>query len=332
MNDKSHTLQKTQRDILRYAANLIGAAAAIYILVTTLFRLLLGWLFTAFNKSATLANPVSVPDIAVALGNLLLTGIGLVCAIWFLSRSATASLRPRLHFTDPKDVRLWLFLPVFLGIGILCSVLTAGLQSWLAQHTAYTVPEGTRLPNGVLPMLLAFLTLCVAPAILEEILCRGWMQGMLRRWGVWFSVIVSSAVFALLHGDIAQMPSILILSVCLGLAAYATDSLLPSVLLHFCNNTVAFIMLCTRQKLSGTAQLGASLYFVFIVFAVTAAAVALIIRWRLLSTLRPVPVHHNPENRQKRVLRMATAPVYVVVMLWLVLRAVWPLFPLGKGA
>lgn len=253
-----------QGDALRYAVNLIGAAAALYCGALALLRLASGWFVSAFRGGATLSDPTGVPEVAVGMVNFLMAAGALWAVLSFLRGMAPKARRPALHFTDPRDVRLWLFLPVFIGMGLLSSMLTAGFRLLLTAHTAYIMPQSVTLPDNALALLLDFLAMCVVPAVGEELLCRGWMQGLLRRWGVWFSIVVSSAVFALLHGDLAQMPGAFVLSVFLGLAAYTTDSLLPGIVLHFCNNTVAFLLLWAEQKIAGIAALGVFAYLLVI--------------------------------------------------------------------
>lgn len=139
---------------------------------------------------------------------------GLAAAFWLLAVGVRATpMRLRISVQMPRDGRLWLFVPVFLGAGFLCSLLTTLLQRLLAAFTRYRAPEAIRLPQSGFATFLYFIGMCVVPAVLEELLVRGAMQAVLSRWGTWFSIVVSSVVFTLLHGDIAQMPSLFILSV-----------------------------------------------------------------------------------------------------------------------
>lgn len=324
--------QKTaprRRELLTAVADLIGAGAAVYLLCSMLLRLAAGGVLKLISPGATFEDAAGVPEFVPGLLNLILAVAGLWLAVRFLKELCPAQLRPGCAMTDPRDRRLWLFLPVFLGVSLLGDVLSAALQRLLAAHTGYTAPAAVQLPDSGLALLLYFAAMCVAPAILEELFCRGMMQGMLRRWGVWFSIVVSSVVFTLLHADIAQMPSIFVLSVFLGLVAYATDSLMPGMVLHFVNNVAAFIFLLTQQKLDGVKAFGMLTYLVGVMVLAAAVCVGVIHRLGLMRTLRPIPQVYDPKNRQKRVLRLATAPLFMVVMLWLAVRAVLPLFARG---
>ncbi|MEF9970330.1 MAG: CPBP family intramembrane glutamic endopeptidase [Ruthenibacterium sp.] len=323
---KSAAPLKKQNDPLCYAGNLAAAGAAVYLVTSLVLRVVAEWFVRVFHASATLQNPVSVPESVVALLNLLLAAGGLLAAFAFIEKNAAAQMRPVIILLPPRDKRLWLFLPVFLGLGILTNMGTSLLQKTLVKHTAYQVPMAPMLPKSGFALVLTFLAMCVIPAILEELLCRGAMQGVFRRWGVWFSIVVSSTIFTLLHGDIAQMPGIFILSLFLGLTAYATDSLLPGMVLHFANNIVAFGFLIVNQKMDGMTALGFSLYLMAILGVGAAVCIGVIHKEKLLKTLRPIPRVYDAKNRQSRVTRLAKAPIFLGVLLFLSVYAVLALF------
>ena len=128
--------RKQQNDPLRYAANLTALAAAVYLGVTALLRLAVGQLLRLFNKSATLENPIAVPEWVLGVFNVLLPAAGLAAAFWLLAVGVRATpMRLRISVQMPRDGRLWLFVPVFLGAGFLCSLLTTLLQRLLAAFT-----------------------------------------------------------------------------------------------------------------------------------------------------------------------------------------------------
>ena len=168
--------------------------------------------------------------------------------------------------------------------------------------------------------------MCVVPAVLEELLVRGAMQAVLSRWGTWFSIVVSSVVFTLLHGDIAQMPSLFILSVLMGLAAYCTGSLALGMALHFAYNTMSFLFLYAAQKMDGVSAFAFAGYLVAVFCVGAVVCLAAIRRLGVMRRFRPIPRVYDPKNRQSRLERLASAPLFPLVMACMALRAVWPLF------
>ena len=319
--------KRKTHDALRYAANVIGMSALLYWGVSALLRWGTGKLFTLFHAGATLESPVAVPEWALGLANLLLPALSLLAAYGF-ARAATAGgrLAWKLTLKMPHKPVLWLFLPVFLGASLLCDLFTSVFQRFLAAHTPYAPPPAVGLPDGGFAMLLYFLGMCAVPALLEELLVRGAMQQMLSRWGVWFSVVVSSVVFTLLHTDLAAMPGLFVSSVLLGLAAYCTGSLAVGIGFHFANNVMAFCFLYATQKMDGVSALALTGYLM-LVFVLAALGCAVFI-WRnkVMSLFRPIPRVYDPKNRQSRFERLATTPLFLLAMLGLAARAVLPLF------
>ena len=92
---------------------------------------------------------------------------------------------------------------------------------------------------------LVFFTFFVAvagPAI-EEIFFRGFAyQAFRTRFGVRFAILVTAAIFALLHWHLAAFLPIFILGLCLASLVEKTGSLVPSMTLHMIHNLIMVAM------------------------------------------------------------------------------------------
>lgn len=319
--------KRRQNDPLRFAANLTGAAAVLYLAVSALMHMGAEKLLKTFNKNATLQNPIAVPEWVLGAINIIIPAAGILAAFYMIGLSvAKTPLRLHISFKMPRDVQLWLFVPVFLGVGLLCSILTAVLQRLLVMWTEYHVPEPMRLPQDPFATFLYFIAVCVTPAVLEELFVRGAVQSVFSRWGTWFSIVVSSVVFALLHGDIAQMPALFLLSVLMGLAAYCTGSLALGVALHFAHNSMVFLFSLTEQRMDGISAF-ALIVCLIVTFALgTIVCIMLIRHLGVMKRFKRIPRVYDPKNRQSRLERLATAPLYLIVMLFLAARALLPLW------
>lgn len=88
---------------------------------------------------------------------------------------------------------------------------------------------------------LSFVTSVLIAPIVEETLFRGLLFGSLtKRFSAVWAAIVSSAIFAVLHGQL----NVMIYTFCLGLILCwlykRSGSILPGILLHLLNNVIAF--------------------------------------------------------------------------------------------
>lgn len=80
---------------------------------------------------------------------------------------------------------------------------------------------------------------CLAPAFSEEIFFRGFVQrGLERRLGRWGGILVTAAVFGILHGA-ARAPVIGVLGLLFGWMASRTGSVAPSIVAHAATNGIA---------------------------------------------------------------------------------------------
>ena len=77
--------------------------------------------------------------------------------------------------------------------------------SWLSQKLPGDPAGGMLLPADPAARVLAFFQLCIVSAVVEELVFRGAIQGLLAPCGPGFSVLGQAAIFASLHGSPARM-------------------------------------------------------------------------------------------------------------------------------
>lgn len=93
------------------------------------------------------------------------------------------------------------------------------------------------------PLIVAVLALAVAPAIAEEILFRGAVQRSLAtRLFPPAAIVVTSLLFAGYHMSLLQLVPTFTLALLLGAIAHRGASVLPAMLAHLLNNTMAILV------------------------------------------------------------------------------------------
>ncbi|MEF2920401.1 MAG: type II CAAX endopeptidase family protein [Acutalibacteraceae bacterium] len=95
--------------------------------------------------------------------------------------------------------------------------------------------------NGIVEYIIYFFSITFVPAIAEEFLFRGAVLGALRKYGDIIAIIMSSALFGIMHGNLVQTPVTFLTGLILGYLTVKTGSIIPSMILHFVNNTLAVI-------------------------------------------------------------------------------------------
>lgn len=101
----------------------------------------------------------------------------------------------------------------------------------------------TKVQDSTSVWLLLILGLIVAP-LGEEALMRGLIYDRLRsHWSIWYAAIMSTAAFALLHGNLVQILAVIPLGMSLAFIYEAWNrSLIPAVLSHTLFNLLAMLI------------------------------------------------------------------------------------------
>lgn len=95
-----------------------------------------------------------------------------------------------------------------------------------------------------------FLAAAVIAPIAEEIMFRGFLYRLLRkRLPTWAAVLISAALFSVLHGIPPLIPMLFFLGVVFALVVERTRSLYCSIILHALQNSVALCMILLAIKL-----------------------------------------------------------------------------------
>ena len=82
--------------------------------------------------------------------------------------------------------------------------------------------------------------------IAEELIFRGAILRVLlntfEHKGRWIAIALTALIFAFIHGNIAQGVHAFIIGLALGWMYMRTKSVLPGIVLHWVNNTIAYLM------------------------------------------------------------------------------------------
>ncbi len=165
-----------------------------------------------------------------------------------------------------------------MAIAIFANVVASWIMSWL---TMLGVPE-PEIPDMLQPTLISLalnvVATAVLPALIEEMIFRGYILGALRPHGDGLAVVLSAVLFALFHGNVLQIPFAFILGLVMGYLTVQTDSIWPAVLLHFTNNLMSVLLNFFGKCFPGQQEVITTVVFV----AVTAVgSVALTVVCRL---------------------------------------------------
>lgn len=182
------------------------------------------------------------------LQSLLFHGMGLLVVVGIL---LARGLTPARAFGISRSglsrdllrglVALLATLPVLLILTLLFHVMLylLGHQPSL-QEVAFVLADE---PNRWLRIYFIVLAVLIAP-VFEELLFRGFLLPvMARRYGVWSALLLTSFLFALIHGHLPSFATLFALSAAMGAAYALTGSLAVPIAMHALFNSITTAIL-----------------------------------------------------------------------------------------
>jgi uncharacterized protein len=107
-----------------------------------------------------------------------------------------------------------------------------------------TQPEQEDIAEGFGPVPVQILLIVIAAPISEEVLFRGYLFGGLReKLSTWVAALIAGTIFGALHAltGISAVPPLIALGAIFCLLYEKTGSIVPGIILHVLNNSVALL-------------------------------------------------------------------------------------------
>ena len=115
---------------------------------------------------------------------------------------------------------------------------------WLQEH----MPELPNLAEDAFDMIMkdrwGYVAVGLLAPLAEELVFRGAILRALLQWcsKPWVGIVLSALLFAVAHMNPAQFPHAFLIGLLLGWMYYRTDSIIPGIVYHWINNSVAYVM------------------------------------------------------------------------------------------
>ena len=175
-------------------------------------------------------------------GNAILTALvsvfsSVITLVIFLKTKWTPLTRGYL-LSKPWGTLLWVAL-FSLGTIIPLSFLYEQLGIEMDENTQQIFTSLMKEPWGDVAVGI------LAP-LAEEVVFRGailrTLLGIMSKKNHWVAIMISAAIFGVVHANLAQFINALLMGLLLGWMYYRTGSLVPGILLHWVNNTMAYVL------------------------------------------------------------------------------------------
>ena len=175
-------------------------------------------------------------------GNAILTALvqvfsSVITLIIFLKTKWTLLTRSYL-LSKPWSTLLWVAL-FSLGTIIPLSFLYEQLGIEMDENTQQIFTSLMKEPWG-------YVAIGILAPLAEEVVFRGailrTLLGIMSKKNHWVAIMISAAIFGVVHANLAQFINALLMGLLLGWMYYRTGSLVPGILLHWVNNTMAYVL------------------------------------------------------------------------------------------
>lgn len=149
--------------------------------------------------------------------------------------------------TNTQPIRYTIKLPAVFPLLILggLAVITAAayVNSWFCGLIGYSIPPEMMAPSGYdnPSTVIMYMTVGLAPAFSEEFLFRGVIYGNLRPFGKTQAILISAALFALMHQNIGQLFYTFAGGIAMALMYELTGSIWCSIFFHLLNNELSVL-------------------------------------------------------------------------------------------
>lgn len=211
---------------------------------------LIGWSLVAFLGAFfffTILDQYVFSEILTGTFGTALYGIlssACYMAAFFISGVLFYFFNPK---TPTQPIRFELKLPavtpllIFGGLAVITAA--AYLNSW------FCILIGYEIPAEMLPyqdydnpsVVIMYMTTAIAPAFAEEFLFRGVIYGNLRPFGRTQAILISAALFSLMHQNIGQTIYTFAGGVAMAIMYEVTGNIWCGVLFHLFNNEISVI-------------------------------------------------------------------------------------------
>lgn len=136
--------------------------------------------------------------------------------------------------------------------------------------------------------ILSVITICIIPAVSEEILFRGLICNGLKKIGTTMAIFGSAFLFMIMHGSPDQTVHQFILGIILAIAFLISNNLWVPILIHFFNNFIAvtFTYIAYGDSASTateTAEIYLGEYFIYAVISAVISGLLVYLLFKLLS-------------------------------------------------
>ncbi len=233
---------------IRSAGNRCGIILILMLAVMYGMSFGIGILVSAFREQMlALSQDTVLWDAALSLIlNLLIYAVLVPILLFICNRFSGEKTAELLRLPAISGRELGKILVMGLGV-VYISSYTGGIvydtiNNILLQLFGITMqsPDNSVACNPVSIAVLILSVSILAP-FFEELLVRGGLVGLTKKYGCWFTAISTGILFGFMHTSFTQVFFAMMLGIYAGFMTYRTRSIWPTIILHIVVNSISVI-------------------------------------------------------------------------------------------
>ena len=216
-----------------------------------------------------------------SLASLILYAATQSCTIRYAIKKSKSSGGDifRIRF---NNVPIWLMPAIIIAATALFVLL-----NWVSDFIPVPVSVQKFFAEMFTKDFFSIVTLVIAAPILEEILCRGIiLRGLLKNYAPPYAILISATFFAILHMNPWQAVPAFFGGLFMGWAYYKTKSVIPGIIIHATNNSIAALLLFFPEYEKDPLTVFGSFYYILLlVLSVLVFSITCLIIQKRISTV-----------------------------------------------
>lgn len=263
-----------ERQLIRAYSSAIGAALVLFVLSGGVFYQIAYTLFMETAKNFFGNSSYQTITIVSELAGAASYTLSLLIPTMLYCRRIRIPSQHAFPMKRPNPSLALASIPILLMVTVVGSYCAQSLNMVFGMMGVMPVSPNLLPPRGIFAFAVFFISYTILPAVLEEMLFRGAIMQSLRRFGDGFALMVSSLLFALVHGNLVQAPMAFLSGLALGYFALRTGSLRTGMIAHFVNNALAlsWTVLISNQGVRERELFLNGMYLLYLVAGLLATA------------------------------------------------------------
>ena len=207
------------------------------VLFTAIIALPSAWI-QIMNNGGNVSNFTGIDNSITTTGlAMVLSGIAM---IWHLIHFKYVKFNLK-SFGEVPSKTIWLSIPFIVAGMIFVNLCSEFLELPDMMQDTF---------RGMSRNVFGILSITIMAPLVEELLFRGAIQGHLLRKGMkpLHTILIASAIFGIIHMNPIQIPFAFAIGLIFGWLYYRTGSVVPGIIGHFINNSIACIQMATMTE------------------------------------------------------------------------------------